>query len=295
MAGWEDVVTAGLIGTDRRPVPDNLPPSWATQPDPATDPAHAVLSLAARHRAVTRAGALPAFCPPAALGPPNPEPVAGRAAHEILDRVMSPPQVDLLNLWLVAAAQHGQEAAASYWTPLAMVAARTSAVDRTSLGRALGERGRWFVAQNPEWTRLSSSLEPAMHDDLSPDRTAPSGAVNEDAVLADPELILRVTEPWSQPLTEAVLEIIGSGRLGESGRHYAATVGARMPLEHYDELLRSAVARRLGSQEPLTGRTSRSVREAFQALERVMWARTEMESAFAGKPIMLQRIGMPPW
>ena len=125
MAVWEDVVTAGLIGTDRRPVPEQLPPSWATERDQAIDPAHAVLSLAARHRAVTRAGGLLASCPPAALGPPNREPVAGRAAHEILDRLLSPPQVDLLNLWLVAAAQRGQRAAGSYWTPLAMVAART--------------------------------------------------------------------------------------------------------------------------------------------------------------------------
>ena len=138
MAGWEDVVTTALIGSDRRPVPQQLPPSWATGGNPATDPAHAVLSLAARHRAVTRAGGLPASCPPAALGPPNLEPVAGRAAHEILDRLLSPPQVDLLNLWLGAAAQHGKRAAASYWTPLAMVAARTNAVDRTTLGRAIG-------------------------------------------------------------------------------------------------------------------------------------------------------------
>jgi hypothetical protein len=28
MSEWEDVVTTGLIGTDRRPVPDALPASW---------------------------------------------------------------------------------------------------------------------------------------------------------------------------------------------------------------------------------------------------------------------------
>jgi hypothetical protein len=28
MTVWEDVVTTGLIGTDRRPVPDDLPQSW---------------------------------------------------------------------------------------------------------------------------------------------------------------------------------------------------------------------------------------------------------------------------
>jgi hypothetical protein len=294
MAVWEDVVTAGLIGTDRRPVPEQLPPIWGIERDQASDPAHAVLSLAARHRAVIRAGGLPGSCPPAAVGPPNRKPVAGRAAHEILDRLLSPPQVDLLNLWLIAAAQHGQRAAASYWTPLAMVAARTTAVDRTALGRSIGERGIWFVAQNPQWIRLSNRLQPGTHDDLSPDRSAPSGVVTEDAVRADPELIMAAPSPWSQQLSETVLKIIGSGQLRETGPRYAATIGARLPLEHY-ELVRSAVQQDLGSDEPLAALTLRSVREAFRALERVAWFRIEIESAFAGKPITVQRLEIPPW
>jgi hypothetical protein len=294
MAVWEDVVAAALVGSDRRAVPEPLPPSWATELDPATDPAHAVLSLAARHRAVTRAGGLPASCPPAALGPPNLAPVAGRAAHEILDRLLSPPQVDLLNLWLGAAAQHGQRAAANYWTPLAMMAARTSAVDRRTLGRAIGERGIWFVAQNPQWTRLSSGLQSEMDDVPTRERTAPSGAVTEDAVHADPDLILRAATPWSKQLSETVLRIIGNGRLRERSSHYGAAVGARLPLEHY-ELLRPAVERGLGSNEPLMAVTLRSIREAFRALERVTWARVEIESAFAGEPIAVQRLEIPPW
>jgi hypothetical protein len=294
MAVWEDVVTAGLIGTDRRPVPEQLPPTWGIERDEASDPAHAVLSLAARHRAVTRAGGLPASCPPAALGPPNREPVARRAAHQILDRLLSPPQLDLLNLWLIAASRHGQRAAASYWTPLAMVAARTSAVDRTALGRAIGERGIWFVAQNPQWSRLSNRLQSATHDALSPDRSALSGVVTEDAVRADPELILAAPSPWSRQLSETVLKIIGSGQLRERGPRYAATVGARLPLEHY-ELVRSAVQQDLGSDEPLAALTLRSARDAFRALERVAWFRIEIESAFAGTPITVQRLEIPPW
>jgi hypothetical protein len=294
MAVWEDVVTAGLIGTDRRPVPEQLPPTWGIERDEASDPAHAVLSLAARHRAVTRAGGLPASCPPAALGPPNREPVARRAAHQILDRLLSPPQLDLLNLWLIAASRHGQRAAASYWTPLAMVAARTTAVDRTALGRAIGERGIWFVAQNPQWSRLSNRLQSATHDALSPDRSALSGVVTEDAVRAHPELILAAPSPWSRQLSETVLKIIGSGQLRERGPRYAATVGARLPLEHY-ELVRSAVQQDLGSDEPLAALTLRSARDAFRALERVAWFRIEIESAFAGTPITVQRLEIPPW
>jgi hypothetical protein len=294
MAVWEDVVTAGLIGTDRRPVPDQLPPSWGTGRDQGTDPAHAMLSLAARHRAVSRAGGLLSSCPPAAVGPASREPVASRVAHEILDRLLSPPQIDLLNLWLVAAAQHGQRASASYWTPLAMVAARTTAVDRTALARAMGERGVWFVAQNPQWARLSSTLWSGMHDDLLPDRNAPSVVVTEDAVRADPELIMRAATPWSKQLSETVLKIIGGGLLREHGSRYAAAVGGRLPLEHY-ELLRSAVRPNPAPDEPPPPLALRSAREAFRALERVVWVRIEIQSAFAGEPIAVQRLEMPPW
>lgn len=294
MAVWEDVVTVGLVGTDRRPVPDQLPPSWGTERNPGMDPAHVVLSLAARHRAVTRAGGLLASCPPAPLGPPDRQPVASRAAHEILDRLLSPPQLELLNLWLIAAVQHGQLASSSYWTPLALVAARTPAVDRTAMARAIGERGVWFVAQNPQWTRLSSSLQSHLHDDLLSDPNTPDVVVSEDAVRADPQLILGAARPWSKHLSETVLEIIGSGRLREHRSRYAATIGLRLPLEHYD-LLRLAVQQRPAPDEALTPLALRSVREAYRTLERIVWVRIEIQSAFAGEPVAVQRLEIPRW
>ena len=293
-AVWEDVVTVGLIGTDRRPVPDQLPPSWGAERNYGTDPAHAVLSLAARHRALTRAGGLLASCPPAPVGPPDRQPVASHAAHEILDRLLSPPQVELLNLWLVAAVQHGQRASSSYWTPLAMVAARTTAVDQAALARAIGERGVWFVAQNPQWTRLASSLRSDLHDDLLQGSSAPSVAVTDDEVIADPQLILRAATPWPRQLSETFLKIIGSGRLREHRSRYAATVGLRLPLEHY-ELLRSAVQQRPAPEEALTPLALRSVRDAYRTLERIVWVRMEIQSAFAGEPLAVQRLQIPPW
>jgi hypothetical protein len=294
MAVWEDVVTVGLVGTDRRPVPDQLPPSWGTEPNHGMDPAHVVLSLAARHRAVTRAGGLLASCPPAPLGPPDRQPVASRAAHEILDRLLSPPQLELLNLWLIAAVQHGLLASSSYWTPLALVAARTSAVDPTALARVIGERGVWFVAQNPQWTRLSSILRSHLHDDLLSDPNTPEVVVSEDAVRADPQLILRAATPWSKDLSETVLKIIGSGRLREHRSRYAATIGLHLPLEHY-ELLRSAVQQRPLPEDALTPLALRSIREAYRILERTVWVRIEMQSAFAGVAVAVQRLEIPPW
>jgi hypothetical protein len=294
MAVWEDVVTVGLVGTDRRPVPDQLPPSWGTERNPGMDPAHVVLSLAARHRAVTRAGGPLASCPPAPLGPPDRQPVASRAAHEILDRLLSPPQLELLNLWLIAAVQHGQLVSSSYWTPLALVAARTPAVDRTAMARAIGERGVWFVAQNPQWTRLSSSLRSHLHDDLLSDPNTPEVVVSEDAVRADPQLILGAATPWSKHLSETVLKIIGSGRLREHRSRYAATIGLHLPVEHY-ELLRSAVQQRPVPDDALTPLALRSIREAYRILERTVWVRIEIQSAFAGVAVAVQRLEIPPW
>ena len=235
-----------------------------------------------------------ASCPPAPFGPPDRQPVASRAAHEILDRLLSPPQVELLNLWLVAAIQHGQRASSSYWTPLVMVAARTTAVDQAALARAIGERGVWFVAQNPQWTRLASSLRSNLHDDLLQDPSAPSVAVTDDEVIADPQLILRAASPWPRQLSGTVLKIIGSSRLREHRSRYAATVGLRLPLEHY-ELLRSAVQQRPAPDEALTPLALRSVREAYRTLERIVWVRIEIQSAFAGEPIAVQRLQIPPW
>lgn len=294
MAVWEDVVTTGLIGTDRRPVPDKLPPSWGAKPDHATDPAHVVLSLAARHRAVTRAGGLLQSCPQGTVAPTNRRPVASHATHEILDRLLSPPQADLLNLWLISAAKHGQGVAASYWTALAIVAARSGAMDRTALARALGERGVWFVEQNPQWNRLARGLRSHTQNDVPPEQDVLGVEVTEDAVRADPELIMRAATPWSDQLSRTVLAIISSGLLQHPGARYAAAIGPRLPLQHY-ELLRAAVQQTTTRAEPLTAARLRSVREALLILERTVWLRMEMRSAFSGEPIMVDRVEIPPW
>jgi hypothetical protein len=285
MSLWEDVVTTGLIGTDRRPMPDELRASWSAGLDQGHDPAHAVLSLAARHRAASRAGGLLPSCPPGPIGPPNRVPVAGRAAHEILARLLSPPQLDLLNLWLVTVVQAGQRASAAYWTALVVVAARTAVLDRTALAAAIGDRGVWFVEQNPQWARLGEDLRSRESDDAAPEHMVASVEVSEGAVRADPDSIMAAAVPWPDSLTRTALEIIGSGQLNKRGVRYATAVGARLPLEHY-ELLRSALP---------TPTAPPSVREALLALERTVWVRLEMRSAFTAEPIMIERLVIPRW
>jgi hypothetical protein len=213
-------------------------------------------------------------------------------------RLLTPPQIDLLNLWLVAAADHGQCASAAYWTALAAVAARTAELDRPLLARVLGGRGVWFIEQNPQWARLAKGLRPdaketASKQDLSPPNAA-RVEVTADAIRVDPELIMDISQPWSTHVTLAVLDIIASGRLQQRGARYAVAAGARLPLQHY-EFLRSAVPRVAVQGVHLTPAALRSARAALLALERTVWLRIEMRSAFSGNPIMVQRAELPQW
>jgi hypothetical protein len=290
MAVWEDVVTTGLIGTDRRPVPEELPQSWGAELDLALDPAHAILLLAARHRALTRAGALFPSCAPGAVAPPHQGPVAGQRAHEILARLLSPPEVDLLNLWLLAAAESGQRVAAAYWTPLAMVATRTIDLDRAALAKAVGDRGVWFIEQNSQWTRLARGVRSTANGVVS-EGNASGIEITDDAVKADPELIMRPGIRWTNELTQAALAIISSGQLQQRGTRYAAAVGARLPLQHCELVVQQIAAQNL----PLTPAGMRYVGEALLALERTVWLRLEICSAFGGEPIMVERLQISQW
>jgi hypothetical protein len=292
MSVWEDVVTTALIGTDRRPVPDQLPASWGAQCDDSLDPARTLLVLAARHRAVTRAGGLLPWCPPAEVGPHNQVPLASRAAHELLARLLSPPQIELLNLWLSAAGRHHVGVSAAHWTPLAMVATRSGELDRMALANAIGERGVWFVEQNPQWARLARALRSHLQDKVPSQGKVRGLELTADAICTDPELIMQAATPWSDELTGAVLKIILGGQLQQRGPRYAARVGSRLPLQHY-EMLRSAVQQVRAQQVPLSPAGVRSVREAILALERTVWLRIEMHSAFTGKPIMVERLEIP--
>ena len=159
MAGWDDLVTAALLGTDRRPVPDGLPPVWAGGGvDPSEDPTGAVLALAARHRAAVRAGVrLPTD--PA----PEPAPAVGRnpappEAQQRLADALATRAAGVVNEALASLVEHGGMAA-EHWTAAATVAAGSPRVNRELLAAALGVRGVWFVGQNPQWSRLAATLQ----------------------------------------------------------------------------------------------------------------------------------------
>jgi hypothetical protein len=47
--------------------------------------------------------------------------------------------------------------------------------------------------------------------------------------------------------------------------------------------------------DALTPLALRSIREAYRILERTVWVRIEIQSAFAGVAVAVQRLEIPPW
>ena len=156
---WEDLVTVALLGTDRRPLPDGPPPSWAgPAADPSLDATHVVLGWAARHRAAVRAGSGLPVGPAAQTAPlDDREPAPAATQQELrdaLERAAGGPVNDALTVL----DDQGLRAAPEHWSALAALAAGNPRVDRTLLASVLGARGVWFVGQNPQWARLASVL-----------------------------------------------------------------------------------------------------------------------------------------
>ncbi|MEU5162414.1 DUF5691 domain-containing protein [Streptomyces sp. NPDC020875] len=157
-APWEDLVTAALLGTDRR----EPPPSTLT---PGKDAPTALLDAAAVHTVRRRAGLRPATAAPR----PDPAPADDRpelppAAHRRLRQFLTdraapaaggrrgaaPDLTELLPQWLAAANEHGYRAPAPL-LPALLDAARARADLRPQTLTFAGARGLWLARFNPDW------------------------------------------------------------------------------------------------------------------------------------------------
>jgi hypothetical protein len=260
MSSWTDVVTTALLGTDRRPLPDDLPAGWSGErghrsaagsaDEASTAAASRVLALAARHRAVALAGApLDRVSVPSVSATARPA-HAPRAAQDLLASMLAQPEPVLINLWLSACATRGLGVSPDLWTRLARLASRSTAYDRAALRQVIGDRGRWFLQQNPQWAALSSSppepapVAPAAEGgsfpaDVAPDEddsrelaalraVADVGPATGPAAL---RLVLTSPDPWSADLGRVALGLVLSGSLGAGTRAAAVEVASRLPLD----------------------------------------------------------------
>jgi len=140
---WPDLVTAALLGTDRRPVPA---------------PLDRAATLAVARRAGLRPGAaspLPGVAPEDHR-PTLPEAARQRLAMLLPARGGSTGAGQLANLnellpqWLATAARHGYRCPAALVPPL-LDAARSRSELRTDAVALAGPLGRWLADRNRDW------------------------------------------------------------------------------------------------------------------------------------------------
>ncbi|MFJ3791823.1 DUF5691 domain-containing protein [Kitasatospora sp. NPDC090091] len=159
---WESLHTTALLGTDRRPLPAADPAVPATGAVDRSDPATALLELAALETVRRRAGALPraATTPtdppaPADARPELPAPAARRLSLLLGTRPGGGSAVlanvaELLPQWLSTARARGFRPPAAL-VPSLLDAARARSELRPDAVVLAGPLGRWLAARNPDW------------------------------------------------------------------------------------------------------------------------------------------------
>lgn len=274
-AEWEDLLSAALLGTDRR-----TPPGADGRADAAT----ALLDSAAVATVRRRAGLRPATAAqrpvPAAADPrpPLPPAAARRLALLLNDRAggasgggrrgAAPSLAELLPQWLAAANAYGYRAPASL-LPGLLDAGRARTDLRPDAVTLAGPRGLWLAELNPEWkfalrAGSRSAAGNAADDPQAARRLWEEGLFAERvALLAG----LRVREPsagrellsatWAQERAEDRLLFLDSLRTGLAGAdepflEQALTDRSRNVRATAAELLcalpGSALSRRMGAR-----------------------------------------------
>ncbi|MGP4003709.1 DUF5691 domain-containing protein [Streptomyces sp. 8N706] len=233
---WEELVTAALLGTDRR-----TPPVDARGREPAV----ALLDAAAVSTLRRRAGLRPAVAlprPAAApedVRPPLPPAARRRLATLLADRVAgsgsgggrrgaAPDLTELLPQWLAAANRHGYQAPAEL-LPALLDAARARSDLRPEALCLGGPRALWLARLNPDWKfalrgSTGGSALPGADEPAAVRRLWEEGLFAERAALLtalrrrDPAAALALLgSTWSSERAEDRLMFLDSLRSGLSG------------------------------------------------------------------------------
>lgn len=220
---WEELVTAALLGTDRRTPPGTSPGRGA-----ATALLDAAAAETVRRRAGLRPGpAAPRPEPAAADARPALPPAAARRLALLLAdrpgaagggrRGTAPDLIELLPQWLTAANARGFAAPAES-LPALLDAARARTDLRPAALRFAGSRALWLARLNPDW-RFAL-------------RAAPGGGT----ALPGPEETRRTEELWREGLFAERVSLLASirARDPDAGRELLA---ATWPTERAEDRL----------------------------------------------------------
>lgn len=151
---WNELVTAALLGTERRD-PPVLPEAPGEASADGVDKAGRLLDEAALLAVRRRAGLVPsgAAPEPVALAPEEDAPVVPGPAAARLRRILAGEQIRVLPEWLDAAAGRGFRVPAQS-LPDVLERGRTDRMLRPPIARAAGRRGVWLALQNTDWAYL---------------------------------------------------------------------------------------------------------------------------------------------
>jgi Family of unknown function (DUF5691) len=172
VSGWQDLVRASLIGTERAVVPaaeipgapapaDPNPDTARADPNPDAaaaglnrDPAAVLLDRAALLTAARRAGRQPGHADPLPLAEPDPRPAVSPAAGLRLARMLQGQNPELLAEWLAAATARGLRPPPQLLPALLDRARRPGPAEpalQRLVAEAGGPRARWLAALNADW------------------------------------------------------------------------------------------------------------------------------------------------
>ncbi|MFC4585541.1 DUF5691 domain-containing protein [Sphaerisporangium corydalis] len=168
---WERLVSAALVGTDRRPVPD-------------------LLGQAAAHTAGARAGQRLHRGEPLPTASPEEQPLVPRVAGDRAARILDGEQPRLLPEWLEAAASWGYRLPPKLVPRVLDHGARDRSL-RSPIGVLAGARGRWLARLNPTWTYLLEEATSHMTTGQTPTSappgsTTPAGSAVPTSTLTPP-------------------------------------------------------------------------------------------------------------
>ena len=174
---WEELRTAALLGTDRRPLPTAAgTPALVAAAGAVdrTDPAAALLELAALVTVRRRAGLLPGDAGPSATPadpderPALPEAAARRLAVLLSGRAAGAGAgaggpgalanlAELLPQWLSGARESGYRLPPAL-VPALLDAARARSELRADAVALAGPLGRWLAERNPDWSYVRRTV-----------------------------------------------------------------------------------------------------------------------------------------
>jgi hypothetical protein len=159
---WDDLVTTAILGVERRPF---APPAAVGELGELlagldqSDQAGALLGAAAAVALHRRAGRLPSHIAPpeAAPAPADDLPVCSRHAAARLATMLKGTHRALLPEWLAALARAGRRVPPALLPDL-LELGRAQAALRPAILPAIGARGGWLAAQNPDWSYANSEF-----------------------------------------------------------------------------------------------------------------------------------------